>query len=163
VGAWQAARGVDIERGQDGVKRVSLLKIQFFQKLKFSTLHYHMKMTLDDLEIFLSSTTRGTLLISPKLKFWQNFSRSRWPWMTLKKYAQESFLTTIYYYEGYMLVSQTVDFIKILEILHRLIMGGKIWTHLSQIPKRLLKIWTHPMIEGVKGYNRLNHTIEVPP
>jgi hypothetical protein len=44
--------------------------------------------------------------------------------MTLKKYEQESFSATIYYYEGFMLISQTVDFIKILEIPHRLIMGG---------------------------------------
>jgi hypothetical protein len=82
--------------------------------------------------------------------------------VTLKKYEQESFSVIMYYYESFMLISQTVDFIKILEFSHRLIMGVKILTHLSQVPKRLLKIWAYPIIEGVKGYNRLNHTIEAP-
>jgi hypothetical protein len=46
--------------------------------------------------------------------------------MTLKKYGGKSYLITIFYYEGCMLISLAVDFIKILENLHGLIMGVKL-------------------------------------
>jgi hypothetical protein len=51
----------------------------------------------------------------------------------LEKYKQQFFLVTIFYHEGCMLISQTVD-IKIHENLHLFLMGVKLWTQFSQKP-----------------------------
>jgi hypothetical protein len=48
-------------------------KFDFFQKLKFSTLHYCMKMTLDDLEIFFVKYYSGDCIHIIKVKILKKF------------------------------------------------------------------------------------------